>query len=433
VKPYRKAKIMTKIVFSKALVAGLVLAAFTVHLRAVDLDEDGLDDAIESRLINLYRPWLLYDDGEGVSDGYWPSSVTWFVQHSELLYHQYSVSSRDYTVFSREPLAQDVTGILQGGYRAVNGNPFPASTTAEQPFFDRSYQINILDEFRRGEGPVPVGTYARVVPLTGPILCEDYPQPLPVGPDDLLIQYYQLFPFNNFTDGSDSVGDHEGDWLILDVYVRRAEPNDVRFIIYHHHGDGHCAPTVLSADKSFQCDGTVPPDGVPRCYLERGAHEWWHHDGGAVEDCGWARSHNGKGIRYRTENVLNIGEHFAPMPELEAQCIVLYNGRWGQWGFNMDNPGGAEPPEGPLASTRCYSVQAPKHVQYVDSTAISWSVAGLGSRYHPHQTVPAGADRAEIRGHVRVAPGNYPGACILSKPVTIELWSKYSGVVTLGR
>jgi hypothetical protein len=54
--------------------------AFAGFLPAADLDEDGLDDALEAMLIDRHRPHLYYESREND----WPSSVLWFVLHSEL-------------------------------------------------------------------------------------------------------------------------------------------------------------------------------------------------------------------------------------------------------------------------------------------------------------------------------------------------------------
>lgn len=51
-------------------------------VRAADIDEDGINDALEETLIDMYRPMLHYDTSESVS----PSTVDWFIRHSELIW-----------------------------------------------------------------------------------------------------------------------------------------------------------------------------------------------------------------------------------------------------------------------------------------------------------------------------------------------------------
>src|SRR5262249_39679636 len=128
-------------------------------------------------------------------------------------------------------------------------------------------------------------------------------------------------------------GDHEGDWTYLDVYVRRSPPNELRFIVYHHHGDGHCRPWVLPWDWPLPSSADGNP--APECFLEEDSHEWWPKPSNGGEctfvDFGVASidndPHDGLGGTYRTENVLNVGEPFAPMPGIEPQILWFYNGR----------------------------------------------------------------------------------------------------------
>src|SRR5438034_2394784 len=86
--------------YSNHLVTSMLLllpaATLSQHTAfAMDIDEDGLDDAIEQSLINQYRPFLFFDSGEGLSDGYWPASVTWHVQHSELKHGDNTIYTKD--------------------------------------------------------------------------------------------------------------------------------------------------------------------------------------------------------------------------------------------------------------------------------------------------------------------------------------------------
>ena len=62
------------------LFVGCLLLNVTRAALAFDLDEDGLDDALERALIDLYRPEYVYDSGESK----WPSTARWFVRYSRL-------------------------------------------------------------------------------------------------------------------------------------------------------------------------------------------------------------------------------------------------------------------------------------------------------------------------------------------------------------
>src|ERR1051325_8596028 len=98
----------------------------------------------------------------------------------------------------------------------------------------------------------PIGMYGHVVPLSGPL--EYINATLPTAPlhysDLYLIQYWQFFPYNDFNAPAGG-GDHEGDWICLDLLVDRVCPYELRYIVHHHHGDNECGPTILGL-------GTLP-------------------------------------------------------------------------------------------------------------------------------------------------------------------------------
>ena len=399
---------------------------------AEDLDEDGVDDALERMLIDRHRPHLYYDRQEDN----WPSSVTWYLQHSGLVTTTNVIY--DFGILANDPLKLlDAACASQTNGTCV-GLP---SSTIQYPHPQPLIGINFNTDFEGGEGPIPVGTYGHVVPLTGPITYTNR-EPLEVGPDDLLIQYWQFFPFSD-SQAPFGTFDHEGDWLYLDVYVRRQPPHTLRHIVYHHHGDGRCAPDVIPGGVGTivgfdEIEGTpiigqvfvpLPPDGIPKAYLDEGSHEWWALpcDSGGC-DCFGADPHDGLGVNYRTQNVLNLGERYAPMPGVEPQLILFYNGTWGLW----DSPA---PP-----AFQFYPLP-PLVVGYVDANAPAWADAGLGSRYHPFLNLPAAKIKVEeglvqlqatgTAGRILMRPGNYSGSYEFNKPMTLEVWG--NGVVTISQ
>jgi hypothetical protein len=406
----------------KWLLLGFAVATLVALLRvssayAEDVDEDGLDDAMEQALINAHAPRLFYDSGET----YWPSSVTWKVRHSELLY-----DTTEHVIYTKDELNTNTMLILSGRHNGW------VSSTEYKPYYppDNPFRLNIYDEFRGGsypaDEPLGVGMYARVVPLTGPITCPNYPAlSVLVWAGDLLIQYYQFFPYDYYYGGPD----HEGDWLFLDVYVSGTDTNILKAIVYHHQGDGKCGPSLLTG-------GELPPNGEPQCYLEHGAHEWWPTDGGTAEGCWFSKSHNGNGPSIRPANVINIGEHFAPMNNDEAKMIVYYNGSWGYGTAGME-----ESPPGPLSlrSDRCFCVQAPRFVAYVASGYTPPRDEVKASKDFPVGTVSEGVavisanSIVSTNGHVRIAPGSYPEPMTITTPMTLEVWSAWGpGTVTIG-
>lgn len=423
----------------------ILLAAFSTASRlqichAEDMDEDGIDDELEQTLIDMYRPMLHYDSSETVS----PSTVEWFIRHSELIWRTtVQGSPLDVQIFSNAQL-NDLNNpespllILQAG----DGENLPFSSTTREPS-NVGFRINILDEFKFGPGVIDtVGMYAHVVQLTAPLQYVggvSVPPP-PADPRDFyLIQYWQFLPFNDFQFTLD-IGNHEGDWMWIDVFVDRACPYTLRNIVYHHHGDSHCQQTLLSG--SSLPDETEPyplpcaPQNVariPQCYLESGAHEWWPEAGGgecefcvpciafapccAIDCCKDNPSHNGALASLRSQNVLNLGERFAPMPGIEPQLVMHFNGLWGH---NHGIPNG--PSGGPLRQESPGYPFSPLFVAHVDPAAEPWSEAGLGSRYHPLQSLDAaleGPNAVETGGTILMAPGTYTGHSSFTRPMKL--------------
>ena len=412
---------------------------------ATDLDENGIDDAVDQKLIARYRPHLYYDS----SEGFWPCSFVWFVQHSVM-----GKDGRSQVVFENDVLVANPLQILDPS-ASPNWSFFGGfgSSIAGGDFDNVGYYLKLDSSSRAGEGPIPVGMYAHVVQLTGPIVQDNYPK-VGVQSGDLLVQYFQLFAFNDpmQTDGAD---DHDGDLLFLEVYLHSSalfEPtaDSIIGIVYHHHGDGSCFPTLIPGD--YPKGGgrvSIPSDGTPKCYLESGGHEWWPWPGEGSEctfcigeelfgDClGFTidnNGHNGFGVSYLSENVLNLGQRFAPMPGDEPQMVLFFNGKWG----NYTGPGG-DPPLGPILQLYPSS---PLFVAYVDPSAPTRASAnGVGSRFFPLQTLSNAQQKVEQTlaelsgngnaGRILLKPGTYSGKYEFDKAMTLEAWG--NGVVTIGQ
>ncbi len=355
--------------------AGAAWAAATSC--GVDLDKDGLDDGFEQQLIDYYRPWYYFDSRQHNSDDKWPSSVTWYISRCSLRYYdgpQEGASSQ--VVYTAAQLAANPLLVLQGG----NGVR-PSSNRADAGADAKStYRLDLPDGPGIGEGPnAHTGTYARV-DLAG---TTDSPE--------ILVQYMQFYPYNDFQDAP-GAGDHEADWTFLEVYLQPRAPFGVLRYVFHHHGDSNCAATTVSGSYFAQSYG----DSIPRCYIEEDEHEWWPFPGD--NECSFAiwdnASHDGQGVRYRSENVRNIGEYGNPMPDPESQIIVNYNGRWGNTlesisivGFDVyqwESPHGppfqhafggptclSTPLNWPADGTQCTSV----------TPALRWSANPLASGY----------------------------------------------------
>ena len=389
---------------------------------AIDIDEDGLNDVLEQELLDRYRPHYYYNQGER----YWPASLTWLVSNSIL---QWASAAFNYVdVIPNWQLQKDPSIITTAIY---NGQSSSTYLHPDEYPGETGFRIHLPKNLRGGEGPVPVGVYGHVVRCTEPVGYQNESIVIQVGTEDLLIQYWQYFPFNA-PDIDGDYGWHSCDWTWLDVYVSASPPYPLKYIVYHHHGDGQCSPTVCPDEYP------LPEDGIPKCFLEKRSHEWWpypwiqqgscafgcdecafcHDDLFFIGSCN--QDHEGDGKNYRTEEVINVGERFARMPGAEPLLFFGFNGRFGRWAsenvgldqFPSKNPvyqffpsAYAVPPTVPPVSI-VYS--------YVNPTAPAWDSDGLGSRHHPHQTLAAAVDQTEPGGTIRVVV-DQP----LATPVTI--------------
>ncbi len=293
---------------------------------AEDQDFDGVDDSFEQFLIDMYRPILYYDSDQS----YWPITVLEFVTNSKLEY------PGEGTVVSLETLASDPLAALAA---VVSDSGGTVSSNAGQTNTKTQFELNIEEYAQRGfQGPAPIGTYAKVSVLEAPVI---YPtrESRPVGQvGDYVIQYWQLFGYNDGCTIPFYDGDHEGDWIYMDIFV---DPTSLLIdeIVHHHHGS-NCSVSIQPDE--WPLPGNPPGSGVPVSYLEQNENEWWPHP--SVDDCTVVAGfvdcavHNSTGLNLRTQNVTNVGERFRPMPNVEAQLFVLFNGDWGGYGDGPDAP-----------------------------------------------------------------------------------------------
>lgn len=405
-----------KRLFSFATLSVLILTAGARAQLSNDLDEDGLDDTLEQTLIDRHRPWLLYDSEES----FWPSTLTWFVQRSNL-----DFCSEAHVVYTHEQLMANprlAVSAVTSDPGCNAGQPQHSSFLATPQ--GTAYALDLLNSARGGMGPLPVGMYAHVVRVTGPI-DRSCGRVVPAGTTAILVQYWQFFPMNEST----FCQDHEGDWLRLDVYVASAAPHALMAIVYDPHGSA-------VRDRCLPLDAPLPSDGVPRCYLEEDAHEWWPspQSGGTFERC---EDGNGLGANIRAANVLNLGERYAPLvrwdqdPGTERLLALFFNGQWGQEGTNPRGPtarGEVHFPS-PLAATAKYA--SPSSPAQWDLSGFTAADFARGSRYFPVRRVADAISSVAPGGVVLLHAGSYPEAGItIDTPMTLQ---SLDGTATIGQ
>lgn len=397
-----------------------------------DLDNDGLDDALEQHLLDKHRPFLLYE----AQNAYWPMSISDYVRNSAL---EWGLNQNS-PVYEQAQLAADPTLILRGD--AVR--PGNSSDVLNQPA-ESQYLIDISSSLSTGvypgaDGSAHSGMYGHVVPFGGLIL----------------VQYWQFFPFNYamvWTLGADyhfsDCGDHQGDWVWLDVWLANDAARDypVQWIVWHHHGDDNCTPCWTSAASSYCAgnpqvphmqDWTLGGNGItPLCFLEAGNHEWWPY-ASRGQECTFASiyisdvdnaSHLGDGIAYQVPAALNVGEPRAPMQgSLEAQILMRFNGYWGARGSECNDHFFA-PADSPIYQF----FPTPQSLAWLNFTAwVDFSYAGgqQGTFDAPYSSLGAAINTLPPAGQVSIKTGSAHEAITISKPVKL---SASGGSVTIGQ
>lgn len=425
-----------------ALVNGVCTALATTVLWpliaiAQDIDGDGISDETEAVLITRHLPVLVYEPDER----HYPISVSDFVMSSRLL-GDMRIPWQDGDTASCVSLGGLGLYRVHLDQAQLQANPLLAleqvdspgepcddqySSFAGSPGDGNLWWLDLDDAWHPGiypgaDGSAHRGMYAHVVPHES---------------GQILLQYWQLFGFNEAECTSDC-GDHEGDWLYLDLYLNPTPPYKLQSIVYHHHGDGNCAPMTLPYTPSgwpwcqfgYCSPIALPANGHPICFLEEQAHEWWPFASGG-DECEFApfvcsnASHLGGGLTYQVPFALNVGEWYAPTESVEAKLFVLFAGRWGRWGANCEPFNTAEPPDSPMIQF----FPAPPAWRFVNAAAQP-SQSGDGSARDPWRSLASALANTPDNSTLRILPGNYFAVGTVSRPVTL---TAPLGPVTIGR
>lgn len=412
----------------------LAFAALPLRAEADDRDGDGLDDATEAMLLERHLPVLALEPDERYS----PVSILDFVQRSALVaFYRFELFGEcnavpSLLVYPESQVSADPRIILHG--LAGFNPPYPPGVcgvgdtsfvTAPNP--PVRWRLDVNDAFRAPFAGTPQfdGVYGHVVPT---------------GDGRILIQYWLLFAMNEAECNSDC-GDHEGDWLYLDVYVSASDPYHLQSIVYHHHGDSNCAPITVpypGIPLPPPLSGwlfppvSLPADGHPVCYVEEQAHEWWPWASGGGE-CDFTygfgicenASHYGGVVRAVTD-AINVGEWYAPTPgDIEAELFVLYNGLWGFWGADCEPFNSATPPDSPMVQF----FPAPPNWRFL-SHGEPQNAVGTGTPTDPWRSFATAANEIGAGQTLRVIAGTYSAVGTWSRPMTI---TATLGPVTLGQ
>ena len=347
-----------------------------------DNDQDGIDDNVEKKLLERFRPYFLFSDDDG-EDNFRPTDVWQYVRTADL--HTDGDEDGKYTMIQQSVLSNNPEAILVG-----NGKYGASDITLNARI--TSYRINPnenvpgISQSNPGRHGSPwndelarrnIGLYGHVgiIQIKNPVLTR-FDRNL-AGSNQLLdyykVEYWQFFGYNSVNKAFD-IGDHEGDWTSVQIlYDPRG---DSIFSVFHYaHGmefrfdmkdtrstnifplggatavefrGSHFYPSVdlVSHDLQFtrnQNDYNMAQNNVvrlfrdpatlafshPVVYIEHGSHEFF-----PTENWNYyaAPNHNGRSYQFLTNTPPNLGEVEHPLREDPAAMIILrFNGYWGAY------------------------------------------------------------------------------------------------------
>ena len=313
---------------------------------ANDRDGDGLDDALEARLLDRYRPYFLFAAGEELL----PSDPLYQARHARLLGEGFEEGTPALQMPREIPgcdgLREDPLSLLGCGTPPADLLAHPSAS---------AYALDLNDSLRSDPGTGKPGDWDGAI-ATAPGL---YGHVTPDGPL-VKLEYWQFFPY-----AERNASAHEGDWQLLELWVDPSGET-LRKVCHRFHLRKACF-TMEGARKvpldgnlvefrGTDYNGTLPPldpasaerypaayqnravrffehrsELHPAVYVEKGSHAFWPTPEGSYPG---ARDHNGTGHRYLSAlrgSEANLGElsHPLPSPESPHALILRYAGHWG--------------------------------------------------------------------------------------------------------
>ena len=473
----------------KTVLLAVVVLVFTSTgaMAIVDLDGDGIDDAVENQLLQRFAPILYPNEIHNVPEGGAgvPVSVSWLLRNSRMTY--FNAATTNWVVaLDRPSLSAAVAQVNNSGTGAANYSLRNYYLWGDSPSDVRSWPISIS----LGEG-----VYGRVW------------RPWSNYPHIYSVQYFVLLTWNE-TSYSGGNGNHESDWVCVDfaIDIRTGYDNPpIIHAIYHNHGQQNfVTPELLEYEN-----------GHPVVYIEKGTNEAWPNRGtrgldgwprsnGFATDVNWDdhtewwqdlligiftwygqevseykihREHDGNGNRYATHNVPNIGDVHPTNGAVslcgdEGMFLLRYQGKYGYEYTDILNLADVSPPTGPPWQDKMWDrawkdggtpvgpwtrlrdpfssdtsgfhlyttvVNSPPPVHYtftvpqlLNPTYVDLNVVseGIGSPAQPYKNLLLGIAMTADGGTVTLQPGNTSLRFTINQPVTL---TAPKGIVTIGQ
>jgi hypothetical protein len=224
-------------------------ASFIVTPAPIDVDQDGIDDALETMLLARHTPYLRFSI-DGGPDNYRPTDVLDYIRGSQL---QSQRAEGNGVIVPNSILSQNPNALLSHGSDLTSAPPQYRKDdrfldpVGENPRIGRSWP-----EVRASR---KIGLFGHVVPFRAEPPFTDFLQcwksktennnlndnglcGIDINPDApkhyYKIEYWQFFGFNEKK--RVDFGDHEGDWATVQVIVH-ADTLQIAQIQHYAHGN----------------------------------------------------------------------------------------------------------------------------------------------------------------------------------------------------
>ena len=353
----------------------------------VDNDKDGIDDKLETWLLERYRPYFKFSSGESI----------------------FPIDAADYISQCDFKLCGSNNGDCD-----KDAGTFMSPITNLNAILTKYPGLNITKSFAKSAyhlsprvghnglkiySPLPspgkdlekvsgnIGLYGHVVPikLPNPYYYDrnHVPSGSDVGNMYYKVEYWQLCSYNDAN--AAGIGNHEADWMTVQLIIDHSGGDwKIGTVLYYAHGheiqfqmnevtvtdnpkgdqgekflryrgvnfgkgveiwpiSKKYSASLQNNQVRFYPDPTTGEYTHPVVYPEKGSHEYWPTNEWYIHS---PTDANGKGLSFLSNNISNLGEVEYPLNEYPISEFVLrYNGFWGCW--SRDN----SPPPGPSMHT----------------------------------------------------------------------------------
>ncbi len=283
----------------------------------VDRDDDDLSDQLEDELMKMYAPLLKFDKEEK----YFPSSIKWTLEGSELMARQSLSSLCGVTSYGHIDLENDLIGRkvyefgaklegvpedYPGSYCGNKSNVIFTSSSNNNIDKDNYFYLNLDDSSRSGESNFDNN--------------EIYTRIYKDDSDNITIQYWYYIPFNEPAALSLAGWKHEGDWENISITLNYM--NSPLNAYYINHGNA----------IKYEWSDIEKIDKHPVVYIGEGTHASYPFEKliDATTNLQEASFELGKEWSTWEKGVLvNVGES-SDRGGRALRDFIKYSGRWGE-------------------------------------------------------------------------------------------------------